>query len=161
MLLCVWPTLGCFQIQVSFIKNSFTDNNKDQKWQLPISADVNRLFQTYIRTVENNPNAIATIGKYQIIIIMITNHVCAVGSLPCVGVCVMVKGGCSSLNPPGGSWEQPVTNCSILAISSCVKLLTIVQNHDTTFLKVASDPLTLAFCFRSVKLTVLNPHISS
>ena len=57
---------------------------------------------------------------------------CAVGSLPLVGAGVMVNRGSSSLKPPGGSWEQPVTNWSSLAISSWVKLLTTVQNQERT-----------------------------
>ena len=90
-----------------------------------------------------------------------THQVCAVGSLPWAGEEVIWKWGESSLNPPGGSWEQPVTNWSSLAISSCVKLLTIVQNHDTTSWNRMLLPLIFACPLRSSKLTVPMPHIRS
>ena len=91
-------------------------------------------------------------------------HVCEVGSLPLVGAGVMVKRGSSSLKPPGGNWEQPVTNCSSLAISSCVKLLTAVQNQDRTSWNLVFCLLPwfiTQFSLRSSKLTLSMPHIKS
>jgi len=41
-------------------------------------------------------------------------HVWAVGSCPYVGAGEIWNFGVRSLNPPGGSCEQPVVNCSSL-----------------------------------------------
>ena len=41
----------------------------------------------------------------------------------------------SSANPPGGSWEEPVINCTSRASSSWVKLVTIVQNHSKVWIR--------------------------
>ena len=86
---------------------------------------------------------------------------CDVGSRPLVGAEVIVNLGLSSLKPPGGSCELPVTNWSSFAISSCVKLLVTDQNHDRTCWNPRLVPLTTECSFRSSKLTVLRPHISS
>ena len=49
----------------------------------------------------------------------LTHHVWAYGSLLGVPPLAAIrKGGRSSLNPSGGSWELPVTNCTSLANSS-------------------------------------------
>lgn len=63
---------------------------------------------------------------------MVTYQVWAVGSLLWAGTLMMVNGGLRSLNPPGGSWEHPVTNWSSLAISSSVNPSTTDQNQDKT-----------------------------
>lgn len=61
-----------------------------------------------------------------------THHVCAVGKVLCVGAAMIWKEGQRVLNPPGGSWEDPVVNCSRRANSSWVKLDTTAQNHFIT-----------------------------
>lgn len=61
-----------------------------------------------------------------------TYHVCAVGKVLCVGAAMIWKEGQRVLNPPGGSWEEPVVNCSRRANSSWVKLDTTAQNHFIT-----------------------------
>lgn len=61
-----------------------------------------------------------------------THHVCAVGKVLCVGAAMIWKEGQRVLNPPGGSWEEPVVNCNRRANSSWVKLDTTAQNHFIT-----------------------------
>lgn len=68
-------------------------------------------------------------------------HVCAVGRVLCVGAAIIWKEGHRVLNPPGGSWEEPVVNCSRRANSSWVKLDTTAQNHFITC-KQTSDILS-------------------
>lgn len=61
-----------------------------------------------------------------------THQVCAVGRVLCVGAAMIWNEGQRVLKPPGGSWEEPVVNCSRRANSSWVKLDTTAQNHFIT-----------------------------
>lgn len=74
-------------------------------------------------------------GLYKLLALSPTYHVCAVGSASFVGAVEICIWGVSSANPPGGSWEDPVMNCTKRASSSCVKLVTIVQNQSRVLAK--------------------------
>lgn len=86
---------------------------------------------------------------------------CAVGKFPNVGAAVIWNLGLNSLKPPGGNCEQPVVNCSNLAISSWVKLPTAAQNQPTILLNSAELPLTTWCALKSEILYWPVPHRSN
>ena len=88
-------------------------------------------------------------------------QVWAVGRLPNVGAAVIWNRGLSSAKPPGGSWEQPVVNCSRRAISSCVKLATAVQNQSRIRRNSEDPPLTTWLARKSAMLYSPVPHSNS
>lgn len=90
-----------------------------------------------------------------------TYQVWAVGRLPNVGAAVIWKRGLSSAKPPGGSWEQPVVNCSRRAISSCVKFATAVQNQSRMRRNSEELPFTTWLALKSATLYSPVPHSNS
>lgn len=113
-------------------------------------------------------------------------HVCDVGKLFRVGAGDIWKFGLSSLNPPGGNCDDPVTNCSNRANSSWENVPTIVQNHlriyqsegidkiyiyvlkqpiimirSLTFLKQRDESVAIQLDFISLILIFPIPHISN
>ena len=88
-------------------------------------------------------------------------QVCAVGKLAKVGAAVIWNRGLSCWNPPGGNCEQPVVNCNNRAISSCVKLLTAVQNQSRTRRNSGELPLAIWCARRSATLYSPVPHNNS
>ena len=93
--------------------------------------------------------------------VIMTYQVWAVGKLPNVGAAVIWKRGLSSANPPGGSCEQPVVNCSSCAISSCVKFATAVQNQSRILRNSGEPPFTTWFALKSAMLYSPVPHSNS
>ena len=62
----------------------------------------------------------------------------------------------SSANPPGGSWEEPVINCTSRASSSWVKLVTIVQNHSKVWVR-KKKPYELKLELKNTLATISTP----
>jgi len=95
-------------------------------------------------------------------IALVTYQVCASGNFPCASECIISNCGLSSLKPLGGIWEEPVTNCISLDLSSWVRLLTKTQNHDIVWWNLGSPLREILVClFRSSSSTVSRPHMSN